>query len=100
MSVADALDRYFAAWDDHNPDAVVRSLAGGGSCQDPATGGPLSGDALAANVATLLTGCPDRHFDLVSVTPADDTAAAAQGLMRDTSTSPMPAGPATLTRPE
>jgi hypothetical protein len=31
MSLTDALDRYFAAWNDHDPDAVVRSLAGGGS---------------------------------------------------------------------
>ena len=58
MSVGDALDGYVAAWDDHDPDAVVRSPAGGGSGQDPATGGPLTGDALAANVAMLLTGFP------------------------------------------
>jgi len=95
MSLTDALDRYFAAWNDHDPDAVVASLADGGSYQDPTTGGPLTGDALAANVATLLTGFPDLHFDLVSVAPTGDTAAAAQWLMRGTNTGPMPAGPAT-----
>ena len=67
MSMTEALDRYFAAWNDHDPDAVVGSLAGSGTYQDPTTGGPLTGDALAANVATLLTGFPDLHFDLVSV---------------------------------
>ena len=77
MSLADALDRYFAAWNDHDPDAVVRSLADGGSYQDPTTGGPLTGDALAANVATLLTGFPDLQFDLVSVAPTGDAAASA-----------------------
>jgi hypothetical protein len=96
MSVADALDRYVAAWDDHDPDAVVRSPAGGGSGQDPATGGPLTGDALAAHVAMLLTGFPGLHFDLASVAPAGGTAAAAQGLMRGTSTGPVP-GQATFT---
>ena len=95
MSLTDALDRYFAAWNDHDPDAVVRSLADGGSYEDPTTGGPLTGDALAANVATLLAGFPDLHFDLVSVAPTSDTTAAAQWLMQGTNTGPMPAGPAT-----
>ena len=78
MSLADALDRYLAAWNDHDPDAVVRSLTDGGSYQGPTTGEPLTGDALAANVATLLTGFPDLKFDLVSVAPTADAAAAAQ----------------------
>ena len=95
MSMTEALDRYFAAWNDHDPDAVVGSLAGSGTYQDPTTGGPLTGDALAANVATLLTGFPDLHFDLVSVAATSDTTAAAQWLMRGTNTGPMPAGPAT-----
>lgn len=95
MSLTDALDRYFAAWNDHDPDAVVRSLSDGGSYEDPTTGGPLTGDALAANVATLLAGFPDLQFDLVSVAPTSDTTAAAQWLMRGTNTGPMPAGPAT-----
>lgn len=95
MSLTDALDRYFAAWNDHDPEAVVRSLADGGSYKDPTTGGPLTGDALAANVATLLAGFPDVHFDLVSVALTGDTTAAVQWLMRGTNTGPMPAGPAT-----
>ena len=95
MSLTDALDRYFAAWNDHDPEAVVRSLADGGSYEDPTTGGPLTGDALAANVATLVAGFPDVHFDLVSVAPTSGTTAAAQWLMRGTNTGPMPAGPAT-----
>ncbi len=95
MSLTDALDRCFAAWNDHDPDAVVRSLAEGGSYEDPTTGGPLTGDTLAASVATLLTGFPDLHFDLVSMAATSGTGAAAQWLMRGTNTGPMPAGPAT-----
>jgi hypothetical protein len=58
MSPADALDRYFAAWNDHDPDAVVRSLTGWWSYEDATTGGPLTRDALAANEAALLAGFP------------------------------------------
>jgi steroid delta-isomerase-like uncharacterized protein len=95
MSLTDALDRYFAAWNGHDPKGVVCSLVKGGSYEDPTTGGPLTGDALAANVATLLTGFPDLHFDVVNVASTSDTAAAAQWLMKGTNTGPMPAGPAT-----
>jgi hypothetical protein len=35
----------------------------------PPPGGPLTGDALAANVAALLARFPDLHFDLVSMAP-------------------------------
>jgi hypothetical protein len=90
MSLTDALDRYFAAWDGHDTDAVVRSLADGDSYRDPAAGGPLTGNALAANVATPRTGFPDLHLDLVSAAPAGNTATAAQWLMRGTSTGPGP----------
>src|SRR5260370_41382013 len=99
MSLTDVLDRSFAPWNDHDPDAVVRSLAHGGSYQDPTTGGPLTGDALAANVATLLTGFPDLHFGLVSVAPTGDTAAAAQWLMRGTNPRPLRAAPGPFPRP-
>ena len=95
MSLTDALDRYFAAWNDHDPAAVVRSLTDGGSYADPATGGPLMGDALAGYVATLLGGFPDLSFELVSVAATGDTTAAAQWLMRGTNTGPMPGGPPT-----
>jgi len=94
MSLTDALDRYFAAWNDHDPGAVARSLADGGSYEDPTTGGPLTRDALAANVAALLAGFSDLHFDLVSMAhqrrhgrcPVTDAG---------TNTGSMPVGPAT-----
>ena len=95
MSLTTALDRYFAAWNDHDADAVVRSLVEGGTYEDPTTGGPLNGAALSESVALLLVGFPDIHFDLVSVAPTSDTTAAAQWVMRGTNTGPMPAGPAT-----
>jgi len=95
MSLTDALDRYFNGWNDHDPPAIVASLVDGGTYEDPTTGGPLSGDALAENVAALLVGFPDVHFDLVSVAPMSTTTAAAQWVMRGTNTGPVPGGRAT-----
>jgi steroid delta-isomerase-like uncharacterized protein len=95
MSLTSALDRYFDAWNDHDPEAVVSALSSGGTYEDPTTGGPLGGDALADNVSTLLTGFPDVCFDLVSVATTGDSTAAAQWVMRGTNTGPMPQGPAT-----
>ena len=69
MSLTDALDRYFAAWNDHDPKAVVASLVEGGTYEDPMTGGPVQGDVIAATVAGLLLAFPDVHFDLVSTAP-------------------------------
>src|SRR4051794_25820669 len=95
MSLYAALDRYFEAWNDHDPAGVVASLAAGGTYEDPTTGGPLSGDALHDNVATLVTGFPDVQFELVNVSATGERSAAAQWIMRGTNTGPMPAGPAT-----
>jgi hypothetical protein len=61
LSLTDGLDRYFAGWNDHDPAAVVGSLVEGGTYEDPTTAGPLSGDALADNVAGLVVGFPDVH---------------------------------------
>jgi hypothetical protein len=51
MSLTEALERYFSAWNDHDPDAVVSSFAGGGTYEDPTTAGPLRGKAPVDNVA-------------------------------------------------
>jgi steroid delta-isomerase-like uncharacterized protein len=73
---------------------VPAALTDGGTYEDPTTGGPLAGDALAANVAGVLAGFPDVHFDVVSVSTNGDTASA-QWRMRGTNTGPLPGGPAT-----
>jgi len=43
-----ALDRYFDAWNTHDPGQVVAALTDDGTCEDPTAGGPLNGGALAA----------------------------------------------------
>jgi len=95
MSLSQALDRYFDAWNTHDPQAVVAALTAEGTYEDPSTGGPLNGDALAESVGALITGFPDLQFELVTVDALDDRRAAAQWLMKGTNTGPMPMGPAT-----
>jgi steroid delta-isomerase-like uncharacterized protein len=95
MALTDALDRYFDAWNARDGDAVVASLTDDGTYEDPTTGGPLNGDALAANVVGVVTAFPDLHFELVSVTPTGDASAAAQWRLQGTNTGASPVGPAT-----
>jgi steroid delta-isomerase-like uncharacterized protein len=95
MALQNALDRYFAGWNTGDGAAVVASLADGGTYEDPTTGGPLSGDALAANVAGVATGFPDLSFDIVRTATTSDTSAVVEWVMQGTNTGPMPGGPAT-----
>ena len=95
MSIDTALDRYFDAWNSHDPEQVVAALTDGGTYEDPTTGGPLSGDALAASVAGVYAGFPDVHFEIESVATTGDDTAAAQWRMLGTNTGPLPGGPAT-----
>jgi steroid delta-isomerase-like uncharacterized protein len=95
MALADALDRYFDAWNARDGDAVVAALTDGGTYEDPTTGGPISGDALAANVDGLAAGFPDLQFVVGGVAPTSDTSAAAEWRMQGTNSGATPMGPAT-----
>ncbi len=94
MSIDSALERYFDAWNSHVPEQVPAAITEGGTYEDPTTGGPLTGDALTANVAGVLAGFPDVHFEVDSVSTNGDTASA-QWRMQGTNTGPLPGGPAT-----
>ena len=89
-----ALDRYFDAWNSHDPTLVVAALTDGGTYEDPTTGGPVSGDALAASVAGVYDAFPDVRFEIESLSLHDATASA-QWRMIGTNTGPLPGGPAT-----
>ena len=95
MSLTDALDRYFAGWNDHDPTAVVAALVEKGTFEDPTTPAPRSGHALAEYVAELVVGFPDVRFDLISVAASGKTTAAVQWVMHGTNTGPGPGGAAT-----
>ena len=91
----EALDRYFDAWNSHDSAAVVAALTDGGTYEDPTTGGPLTGDALAASVDSVYRAFPDVRFEIVSVAATGDDSAAAQWRMIGTNTGSLPGGPAT-----
>jgi steroid delta-isomerase-like uncharacterized protein len=95
MAIQDALDRYFDGWNHGDGAAVVAALTPGGTYEDPTTGGPLTGDALAANVSAVGTGFPDLSFEIVSTAITSDTSVVVQWVMHGTNTGPMPGGPAT-----
>jgi steroid delta-isomerase-like uncharacterized protein len=94
MSIDTALERYFDAWNSHEAEQVPAALTEGGTYEDPTTGGPLTGDALTANVTGVYEGFPDVHFEIVSVSTNGDTASA-QWRMIGTNTGPLPGGAAT-----
>jgi steroid delta-isomerase-like uncharacterized protein len=95
MAMKDALDRYLEGWNHGDGAAVVAALTSGGTYEDPTTGGPLTGNALAASVSAIATGFPDLSFDVVNVATTSDTSLVMQWVMRGTNTGPMPGGPAT-----
>jgi len=95
MAMLAALDRYFDSWNRHDPDGVVASLCDDGTYEDPVTGGPVAGDALAGYVDGILTGFPDLSFVVESVATTSDTDSVARWRMRGTNTGPTPDGPAT-----
>lgn len=72
MSRHDAVDGYLAAWNARDGAAVVAALAPGATYEDPSSGGPISGDALAAYVGGLVGALPDLAFDEVSRFAAAD----------------------------
>jgi steroid delta-isomerase-like uncharacterized protein len=92
---AAAVQRYFEAWNRHDPDAILATFAEGGSYSDPASGGRLSGRAIADYAARLFEAIPDVAFELLSVVSAADDLVAAQWLMRGTNTGPFHGGPPT-----
>src|SRR5690349_13441085 len=95
MTIETALNTYFDAWNSHDSGAVVAALTDGGTYEDPTTGGPLSGDALTANVDGVYAAFPDVQFEIVSVSTTGDDSACAQWRMLGTNTGPLPGGPAT-----
>jgi hypothetical protein len=94
MSIDTALERYFDAWNSHRPERVAEALTDGGTYEDPTTGGPLSGDALTANVAGVYEGFPDVRFAHDRVTTNGDTPSAPWRMV-GTNTRPLPRGPPT-----
>ena len=86
MNSMDVAQRYFNPWNSRDPSAIVAAFAAGGTYSDPATGGPLNGQAIAEYSGGLFASFPDLSFDLLSSAPAGDEMVAVQWLMKGTNT--------------
>jgi steroid delta-isomerase-like uncharacterized protein len=90
------VQRYFQAWNDRDPAAVVAALDQGGTYVDPNVAGrPLSGEALAAYARGLFDSFPDLHFEVTELGTAPGGVTVARWLMRGTNTGPLRGAPPT-----
>lgn len=83
MIALDSAHRYFAAWNAHDAAAIVATFAPDGTYEDPATPGPLRGDAIGTHAAALWRSFPDLRFEIVSEQEAGGVVAS-QWMMRGT----------------
>jgi steroid delta-isomerase-like uncharacterized protein len=88
----DLIDRYFAAWNDHDPEAIVACFTKEGSFEDPTTGGPITGSSISQTASDLFTGFPDVSFDDIRVERGQGSAAA-QYVMSGTNAGATALGP-------
>lgn len=66
MNAQEVVEAYFAAWDAHDPQAVMNLYADDGTYEDPATDGPLSGAAIGDYAQGLFDAFPDLKLELIS----------------------------------
>lgn len=81
-----AVRRYFDAWNARSADAILSSLNDGATYEDPSSGGPVSGENLAAYVSGLWSAFPDLAFEEISLAETAPGTAAGQWIMRGTNT--------------
>lgn len=62
---------YFDAWQAHDAEAVLATMAPGGTYRDPTTPGPIGGDALRGYAVALWTAFPDLAFEVNAVDRID-----------------------------
>ncbi len=95
MKALDVAQRYFAAWNQRDPQAIAAAFAEGGAYHDPIVPRGLSGQALEAYAAASFVAFPDLSFEIVSAVPMNDTTVAAQWVMRGTNSGPLRGMPPT-----
>ena len=84
MRSIEIADRYFDGWNRRDPEAVLMTMAAGGTYADPTTNGPLSGNAFASYMKGLFSAFPDTSFEIVSTGEPAPGLVAAQWIMRGT----------------
>lgn len=89
MAVMELVQTYFDAWNARDSEALVAAFAEGGTYQDPASGGVLTGEAIGAYAEGLWVMFPDLSFEVVSAVEAGPGRVAAQWRMLGTNTGPL-----------
>ncbi len=89
MNATELIEAYFAAWDAHDPQAIVDLFAPDGTYEDPATGGPLSGEAIGSYAQALFTAFPDLKLELIGQMPTSIGQIAVPWLLFGTNTGPL-----------
>jgi steroid delta-isomerase-like uncharacterized protein len=92
--VVELADRYVEAWNGHDPAEVSAMFADGGTYEDPTTGGPVTGQAIAEAATQLFGAFPDVRFESQEVLHGERSAAI-HWLMRGTNTGSFAGAPPT-----
>jgi ketosteroid isomerase-like protein len=79
--------RYFDAWNARDGAAVAGCFAERGAFAEPSTEGPVSGEALARHVESLVARFPDLSFDLLAESVIAPNTAMVEWLLRGTDAS-------------
>lgn len=94
MQVIELAQRYFAAWNRHDPAGIAALFGDGGFYSDPVSG-EIRGQAIAEYAAGLFAAFPDLNFESASVGQVNETTVATQWRMRGTNSGPMRGMPPT-----
>ncbi|MFW5451796.1 MAG: ester cyclase [Methylophagaceae bacterium] len=96
MATLDFVKQYFAAWNAHDADAIVKLFVDGGTYSDPSCS-TLTGKAIGEYAKGLWTAFPDLSFECLTTANSDNNVIAAEWLMTGTNTQPFMGMPPTNT---
>ncbi|MBT8447193.1 MAG: SnoaL-like domain-containing protein [Gammaproteobacteria bacterium] len=94
MNSRQSAEAYFAAWNDHDGDAITATFAPEGTYEDPTTG-RIPGAGVAATAQQLWQAFPDLAFEVISEEEAGDGRIVAEWLMTGTNSGPFQGLPPT-----
>lgn len=93
-TLADLQERYFAAWNTHDPTRVKAMFVAGGTYEDAITGGPVEGQGIDEAASSLFQAFPDLWFEVLEALRGDGTVAI-RWLMRGTNSGSFAGAPPT-----
>lgn len=90
---------YKAAWNRHDGQALAASFVPGGTYSSPATGGPITGPAIAGYTGSLFAAMPDFHVEVIKTDNLGQGRVVDQWVVKGTWTQPFPGGPLAGAKP-